>query len=585
MPFRIYLLLLLLLALSCQEPPGPVPDDRINDYALYDSAGGFHRFSRYNNKKALVLFVQGNGCPIVRNYLSDLKEIVNTYRPKDVEFFMVNSNVQDISETVQLEVESYGIEIPVLMDQYQILADKLDIHITAEVIILHPVTREILYRGPVSDRLDYEVQKDQASKNYLKEALDGILQGKEVSSMPKAVKGCKVTRRTKFERNDSLNYTDDIAPILRDYCVRCHREGGMAPWAMTDYQTIVGWSDMMEQVLLSRRMPPWKADPKIGHFSNSFAMPDDARRKVLNWINNGLEAGIGDDPLINASAAEEGWSMGEPDKIIQLKQEELPATGVIPYRYQTVVLKDTVDRWVSAIDVKPGNAQVVHHIVIVNEAVKREESIVNRDFLPWNDDFLAISTGAGTLNKFPEDTGIFLPKNSTWSIQIHYTPIGKPDKDQTAIGIYYHQTPPQREYLSLSPTRRDIIIPPYTDEVQWTARDTVRKDILIHALGPHMHYRGKRARFEVIRPDGVTETVVSIPDYDFNWQYKYELASPMLVPKGSVLQFTGVYDNTYQNPLNPDPSKKVAFGLQSLDEMLIGFMNYTLVDKDTLTIN
>ncbi|PQB04044.1 redoxin family protein [Aureitalea marina] len=581
---RIFLLLCLFLLFSCKdETPGPVQDDRMNDYALYDSAGGFHRFSRYNNKKAIVLFVQGNGCPIVRNYLNDLREIVDEYGPKGVQFFMVNSNIQDNRDTVESEVSKYGIEIPVLMDQNQILADELDIRITAEVIVLHPVSRQILYRGPLNDRLDYEAQKDTSENDFLIEALDGIINGSEVKSMPKAVRGCKVTRRVKFET--PLTYTEDIAPIFKNNCVRCHRDNGMAPWSMDEYQTIVGWSDMIKEVLISKRMPPWKADPKIGKFSNSFALAEQDARNIIKWIESGMTKGEGSDPLKNLSEEPTKWSMGEPDYIVELKTEDLPATGIIPYRIQNFKFNDSVDRWIGHIDIRSSATKSVHHTLLTSQSNSRVEGLVKRKIIPWNDNFLAISAGSGWLNQAPKGTGIYLQKGSKLGMQLHYNATGKREIDKTLIGFYYLNEPPEREYRSLASTTRNFSIPAHTDEVKVVAFDTITQDVFVHAICPHMHYRGKRASMFALLPDSTRVDLVSVPDYNFNWQFQYLLEKPIFLPSGSVIVTEGIYDNTFQNPLNPNPSVDIGYGVQSTDEMLIGFMNYTLANQDTLTNN
>jgi len=155
-----------------------------------------------------------------------------------------------------------------------------------------------------------------------------------------------------------LTYVDDIAPILKDHCVRCHNDGGIAPWSMTDYKTIIGWSDMMEQVLLSKRMPPWKADPEIGEFENSFSIEDSNVRKIISWINNGLTYGEGDDILTHIPSLTTNWKKGIPDEIIQLNEETIPASNVIPYRYQKFTLAIQEDKWLRGVEIQPGNSKV-----------------------------------------------------------------------------------------------------------------------------------------------------------------------------------------------------------------------------------
>ena len=576
-PLALFVTILLLF--GCKESTGPIPDSRKSDYALYDEKGDFHRLSYYNDSKAIVLFVQGNGCPIVRSLLTDFHAVVSDYTEQGVTFFMINSNVQDGREKIFKEASEFGFQVPVLDDSAQLIADELDLNITAEALVLHPTTRQVLYRGPVNDRLDYEAQKNEPQNRYLRDALDAVLAGETPISREHVTRGCTVTRLAKTtEKTDTLSYTRDIAPILAESCVRCHRDGGIGPWSMTDYQTITGWSAMMKEVLLSRRMPPWKADMHIGGFENSFALPDSNARKLLRWINGGLNPGTGDDPLAQMEFDDSAWEKGEPDKIITLEEEKLPATGVIAYRYQHFKLDLPKDTWLKGIEIKPGNAKVVHHIVVTNTERNTQSPITPRKLRKWTDNYIALGGGADQATFYPEGTGVFVPKGSKLTVQIHYTTTGKEETDQTRLGFYYHETDPENEFYSLSPSNNDFVIPPFGKNVKLTARDTIRRDINIHYIVPHMHYRGKSIKFSVTHPDGTQKILVSVPDFSFNWQWLYKLKDPEFVPKGSVITVEGIYDNTYQNPLNPDPEKELTFGIQSTDEMLIGFFNYTLAD-------
>ncbi|MBX2827612.1 MAG: redoxin domain-containing protein [Flavobacteriaceae bacterium] len=564
-----------LFLVGCNQPPKPVADGHKNNYAFYDANGDFHRFSRYNDSKGIVLYVQGNGCPIVRNGLTDFHEITSEFE-ESFTFFMLNANLQDHRETIKKEAEDFKFKVPVLLDSNQLFADALDINTTAEAIVLHPTTREVRYRGPINNRLDFEGQKMEPSETYLKDALNAILEEKPIVKTFEVTKGCKVTRLSKTQTEDSLTYTQDIAPILKNHCVRCHKDGGIAPWQMKDHQTIVGWSEMIKEVLWSKRMPPWKADPTIGEFSNSFALPDSQARKIVRWIETGMKKGSGVDPLTQIRPDSLEWPLGTPDKIITLKKEQIPATGVIPYRYQDFELKMDRDVWIRSIAMKPGNPKVMHHFVIAETGGNKESLIVDRKPTPWIDNYIAVGTGGDETTVFPEGTGVFLKKNSSLSIQVHYTTTGKSEEDQTQLGFYFHEAPPAKELHAIAPYNHTFTIPPYSKDTKVIARDTINKDIILHYLGPHMHYRGKSIKIMAELPSGEVQTLVSVPDYNFNWQLIYKLQKPISLPKKTVLVVEGIYDNSFQNPLNPDPSKELHYGIQSIDEMLIGFMNYTI---------
>ncbi|QNJ99207.1 redoxin domain-containing protein [Constantimarinum furrinae] len=570
--------LLVFFIVSCDNPPQPIEDSRENDYALFDEQGAFHRLSSYNDNTGIVLWIQGNGCPIVRNLLLDFHTIEAEYSEKGFKFFMLNSNIQDNRASIKKEASEFNFKVPVLDDSAQLLADELDITITAEAIVLDPVSREILYRGPLNDRLDYEAQKSTASEHYLKKALDEILTGKSPQLKQKMTKGCRVTRLSSLEDNEDLTYTEDIAPILKQNCVRCHHDDGLAPWSMSDYQTIVGWSSMIKEVILSKRMPPWQADPHIGEFKNSVALSDSNARKLLQWIDNGLKPGTGDDLLANLEMDNKEWPKGIPDQILTLNTESIPATGIIGYRYQEIPLKLTKGTWLKGVVIKPGNTKVLHHVVLTNEARNKTSPITNRKQRPWQDNYIALSAGAELSTFYPDSTGVFLPKGTVLTAQIHYTPSGREETDQSTIGLYFHEDPPPKEFYALSPANMNFTIPPFGENIKITASDTINRDIYIHYVIPHMHYRGKDIRVSIVEPDGKNKVLVSVPDYNFNWQWLYKLKVPTFVPKGSIILVEGIYDNTYQNPLNPDPTQEVNWGLQSTDEMLIGFFNFTLAN-------
>lgn len=576
----VFLGFIFAILISCKNEPEAVADNRLNDYALFDANGGFHRLSRYNDSKAIVLWVQGNGCPIVRNALTDFNEIVSDYKDKGITFFMLNSNTQDNRSNTSKEASDFSFPVPVLMDQQQLIADALNVTITSEAIVLHPTTREVLYRGPLNNRLDYEVQKDGPSEFFLRTALDAILSGRQPASKTAMTRGCTVTRLSNTEKDKpKLTFTNDIAPVLKDHCVQCHFPEGIAPWAMTDYKTVKGWSSMMKQVLLAKRMPPWKADPEIGSFANSFEMPDSNARKIIRWIDSGMQYGEGEDMLTTVEYPDNEWQYGEPDTIINLRPEKIRATGTIPYRYQDIPLQLGEDKWLRGTVIKSSVPKALHHVVVTDKKRNRSNPISDRKQRPWTDNYIAIASVQGKATMFDDSLGVFIPKDMTLSVQLHYTTTGKPEEDRVQIGLYFADEPPKRELYALAPSNVTLNIPAYASEVKQTISDTISKAIKIHYVAPHMHFRGKDIKFSVIFPSGERHTLISIPDFNFNWQWIYKLEKPFQAPAGSVILVEGTFDNSSQNPLNPDPSQDVTFGIQSTDEMLIGFFNYTLVEE------
>lgn len=563
---------------GCDEPPEAIADNRVNDYALFDSSGELHRLSRYNDSKAIVLWVQGNGCPIVRNAVSDFNDIVNDYEDKGFTFFLLNSNTQDDPDETSIEANKFDFSAPVLLDNIQLVADALDVKITSEAIVLHPTSREVIFRGPLNNRLDYGAQKNEPTETYLRDALDAILQGKQPVSKEKMTRGCTVTRLSKLEKDDTLTYTRDIAPILAEHCVMCHNPNGIGPWSMSDYETVRGWSSMMKQVLLTKRMPPWTVNSNNFTFKNDIGIEDSLVRKIVSWIDQGSPRGTGKDTLSMIKPTSGDWELGMPDKVISLKKESVPATGLIPYRYQEIDLELDRDVWLKAIEIKPGNPNVVHHVLLSSAHELQKSPISDRMISPKVDNFIAVSTGKKQTMAYPEGTGIFIQKGTKITAQLHYTPYGTATEDVTQIGFYLLDEAPDVPFRSHNTHNTTFKIPAYAKDVKFIAEEKIDKDIKIYNLLPHMHYRGKDIKFSVISPEGEKTTLVHVPDYNFNWQWIYELETPFVAKKGSTILVEAIFDNSFQNPLNPDPSKDLKFGPQSTDEMLYGMFNYTVED-------
>ncbi|KAA3615903.1 MAG: hypothetical protein DWP94_15080, partial [Flavobacterium sp.] len=452
---------------GCEKRPEAIADSRVNDYALFDTTGELHRLSHYNDSKAIVLWVQGNGCPIVRNAVSDFNEIVNDYKDNGFTFFLLNSNTQDDPHETSLEASKFDFAAPVLLDNNQLVADALDVKITSEVIVLHPTSREIIFRGPINNRLDYGAQKNDPTETYLRDALDALLQDKQPVSKEKMTRGCTVTRLSKLEKEDTLTYTTDIAPILANHCVMCHNPNGIGPWSMSDYETVRGWSSMMKQVLISKRMPPWSLNSNSHTFKNDIGIEDSLVRRIVSWIDQGSPRGTGIDTLKLIKPVSNDWELGMPDKVINLKRETVPATGLIPYRYQEIDLEFERDVWLKAIEIKPGNPNVVHHVLLSSAHELEKSPISDRMISPKVDNFIAVSTGKKQTMAYPEGTGIFIQKGTKITAQLHYTPYGIETDDVTQIGFYLLDEEPDVVFRSHNTHNPTFKIPAFDMNVKF----------------------------------------------------------------------------------------------------------------------
>jgi len=567
------------------------PQDRVENFRLLDNRGDSHELYYYDDMKAVVVMVQGNGCPIVRNAMPRFQELKEAYAEKGVQFFLLNSNLQDNRQTVAHEAEEFGYDIPVLIDDTQIIGESMDLVRTGEVFVLDPQTWSVTYHGAVDDRLDYETQKSEASKHYLKDAIDDMLAGEPVEVASTEPLGCLINFPEKQNRaqHASISYSEDIAPMLAENCVACHREGGIGPWAMNDYNMVRGFSLMIREVVRTQRMPPWHADPTVGHFSNDRSLSAEQTQALVHWIEAGAPRGEGPDPLAEIDHNWGTWAvheqeLGEPDYVINIPAAEVPATGVVDYMYHFVQNNIGEDVWVKAAEILPGDRGVLHHVItsygqIETEGrrkgrLKREGQGGLRGYVP------------GMVSQhFPEDTGVFLPADATIEFQMHYTTNGKATVDESKLGIWVYDQPPEHRVFSLILANGKIKIPPHAKNHMETAERVMPKPAIIYNMLPHAHFRGKSSQFSVVYPDGTEEVLLHVPNYDFNWQTTYELAEPKYIPAGTKVVHTTWWDNSGQNPANPDPTAEVTWGDQSWEEMLFGAVLMRMATEEEVAAN
>lgn len=552
---------------------------RISDFSLLDHRGKHHQLSWYGDQKAVVLFVQGNGCPIVRNGAPTLREIRREYESKGVVFFMLNPQPQDNRDSIAAEAAEFGYDMPILVDESQLVAEALGVDRTAEVFIINPQSREVLYHGPVDDRLGYETQKPEAKNHYLKDALDAVLAGEPVAANTPEAPGCLVSFPAREQHAaQTISYSEDIAPLLEKHCVSCHRDGGIAPWAMTDHAMVRGWSKMMKEVLLTRRMPPGRIDPHVGKsITNAADITPQEMQTLVHWIDAGAPADpSGADPLAKLTFDNPKFTLGEPDIVLKVPPQTIPATGLIDYRYVPIDLKLDKDVWVRAVEFVPGDRKVLHH-VIAYLSTPADKAVRGRRSDEGERDSLAGFAPGRQPDVLPEGSGRLIRKGSSLLLQMHYTTSGKETVDETEIGLFLHDEPPEYVMSGEVAGQRRFLIPPHTKEHPLEGELLLERDAYLYSLMPHMHYRGKYMSYTAEYPDGTSELLLSVPKYEFNWQFRYELEEPHFLPAGTRLVARGAMDNSARNPGNPDPTKPVRFGLQTKHEMFFGFITLRYV--------
>ncbi len=557
------------------RPPPVSPDGpRVGDFALLDAGGAYHRLFAESRAKAVVFYVHGLDCTVARNDIPSLMALRERYRKAGVVFYLLNANSRDDRAALKGEAERLGIDIPILKDESQLVMESLGVMRTGEAILIDPATWTIRYRGPLDDRMSFEAERPRVTEEYLRDAIEDLLDGDPVAAPERPGSGCLIESLASAKPT-SVSYEREIVPILRAKCISCHRSGGGAPWAMDRYETLKGWSAMMREVIMNRRMPPWHADPEIGAFSPDLSLTVDEKRTLVHWIDAGAPRSGGNDPLVaEPPQAHAGWPLGEPDVVIDLPPQRLPARGVLPYRWLKVPVPVGRDVWVRAAHLKPSDASVMHHgfvFVQYPERLKAEEP----RWLEGRNGFFTAHVPGFEAGAFPEGSGQLLPAGGTLVFQLHYVTVGRPKDDRPRLALYFHDRPPPREYAVAGAANMEIRIPPYARDHREEAVVVFDEDVTLYAFYPHMHYRGSHFRYESHYPDGRVETLLSVPHYSFAWQTVYRLAAPRDLPEGTRIVAKAGFDNSDRNPVNPDPGREVRWGLRDYDEMLVGYVMYT----------
>ena len=544
--------------------------DRISDFSLIDHQGRFFQLSRSADQDAIVLFAYDKDSKDARRAAAELAELVAQFAEQKVQFLLINSTGSADKIAMRKEAEDEAITLRILMDDTQLVAKELGISRAAEVVIIDPTAKEIVYRGALNNRFAEGSKARRASEHYVADALQAMLGGQEITVEQLASKGDAIDFSVS-ESHAGASYANEIAPILKERCVSCHMEGGIAPFAMSSHQMIQGWSPMIRETLYTKRMPPGQIDNEyVEKFHGVNHITVEETQKLVSWIDNGSQNNDDSDPLAEYRPEVVKWGYGKPDIIIPIPPQTIPATGVQDYRNLMVPLNLEDDVWVKAVEFSAGDTTVLHHIIAfsygpggVNQFDVLNQGIGLGAYAPGN-----------SINTYPEDSGYPLKAGGGLMLQMHYTTSGKEAVDASEIGIYLWDEVPARPVLGGSAADLEINIPAFEGGHEMVASKKFRKDSFLTMVGPHMHYRGYDANFKLVYPDGKEEEILNVPNYQFNWQKTYDFKEPMFLPAGTEMVFRATFDNSEMNPFNPDPSQDLTWGEQTWQEMFFGFFRY-----------
>ncbi len=543
--------------------------------------------------KATALVFVATQCPISNKYVPELNRLA-ALQPTGVRLFAVISDPTVTRAAAAQYVKDYQISFPVLFDASGELARRLLPKVTPEALVLD-AAGAVQYRGRIDDTWgDLRKQKVAASTHDLADALASVAAGKTPLVTKTDVVGCVFEAWADHGAPAKVTYARDVAPVLNANCVKCHREGEVAPFSLTSYEGAAKHARQLARVTDDRTMPPWKAEPGFGHFADERRLSDDETHVLTAWAASG--AAKGDDAdLPPTPKFPAGWSLGEPDVVLTMPQPfEVPASGRDVYRVFPMPMNLPADKYVVAYEFKPGATAVVHHALFFldDKGEGRRLAAANADGQPGYRVFggVGFQPSAGIGGWAPGVTPYFLPdgvgrpvhKAADLVMQVHYHPDGKPHADQSKLALYFATKPIERATLSWPLMNRQIDIPAGDAHYVRTATIIAPTDVTLIGVTPHMHLVGKQMKVTATKPDGTVVPLVWIKDWDFRWQDQYRFAEPVKLPAGTKVELEAIYDNSTANPDNPNtPPQRVTRGEQTTNEMCICFLQLTM---DQLTL-
>lgn len=572
------LLLVGLLATPCRSDddtaivPGAGSGYATLAFQLKTLDGELIDIQRDESKITVVCFL-GTECPLVQLYSQRLSRMADEFKDRGVRFVGINSNRQDTDDDIREFLKRQSLSFPLGRDEGNVVADSFGATRTPEVFVLdHHLT--IAYQGRIDDQYEPGITRPAASREDLRIAIDETLNQKPVSVPKTEAVGCMIG---KFRRpladaagssaSQTVTYCREISRVFQKHCLECHRNGEIGPFSLESYEDAVGWAATSLEVIQNGRMPPWHATDNHAVFSNARNMPEADKQLLQDWINAGTPMGDAAD-LPEPIEYQSGWQMTRvPDQIIEMRDRPyiVPAEGTIEYQYYVVDPKFTEDMWVTGAQIIPGNRAVVHHAIVF---IRPPDGAEFRG-IGW----LTAYVPGQRLVEMPPGHARKIPAGSRLVFQMHYTATGSIQEDVTKVGLVFGEEKEiTNEVITMIGIDQSFEIPPHA------ARHTVAGDVKrlpkkgrLLGVAPHMHVRGKEFRL-FFKHDATRTTLLDVPNYDFNWQHSYVFETPLELEDLAGIQFEATFDNSAENPFNPDPSQWVTWGDQTWEEMAVVFL-------------
>jgi peroxiredoxin len=586
----------LLLAFFAAAMPASAAEpinDKVSDFRLKTADGKTAALYDLKDKKAVVVVFLSFDCPVSTSYAPVLAEMAKVYADKGVAFLGVDPSDEGDAAAVAKQAADFNLPFPVLKDEGRAAAGALRAEVTPEAFVLDGgfVLR---YRGRIDDGYYARLKRSREVTHHdLKDALDAVLAGKDAPTPVTKAVGCPLPSAGAAKATASATFHRDVEPILQENCQQCHRADEVAPFSLMTYRQAANWASDIKEYTQSRKMPPWK--PVEGApFHNERHMSDKDIATLAAWADGGAPEGDPKDAPPPRKFVD-GWQLGEPDLVLTVPEEmTVGPAGRDLFRCFVLPTGLDEDKYVTAIEVKPGNNRVLHHTLNFVDMAGRGRKLeqAERDRTKAEDEqdrgpgyTVAMGVGfnpQGTLggwapgqlaHQLPDGYGWLLPKGADVVVQVHYHRTGRVEKDRTSVGLYFAKKPGTQPFKGLIIPGTFLFIPPGNDHFKVKGAIEVMQDCTLYDVMPHMHMLGREIKVTVTPPDGTPTTLIAIKDWDYNWQETYFLKEPMAIKKGTKLSVEAVYDNSDKNPQNPfSPPAFVFPGEQTTNEMCFIFL-------------
>jgi hypothetical protein len=559
-------------------------------FSLLDVAGVAHDLDQNDRRRVRAFCFLSTECPISNGSLKTLEDLHVRLSGEDVDLFGVVADRSVTRGQARRHFADYKATFPVLFDASGLLLQSLGPSHVPEAFVLDR-DGTLVYRGAIDNAWEsLGRRRPRAEKEYLADAIDAALQGRQGAVPETHPVGCLIETPPLGDGNADVTYTRDIAPIIHTRCLACHRDGQVAPFALSDYDQVAKRAGQIVEVTQGRIMPPWIPSPGHDTFVGERWLTDRELELLRTWAGTGRARGDEAD-LPAAPTFADGWRLGQPDLIVQMAEPfTVPANGPDLLQNFVIPLDIGEDKLVAAVDFQPGNRRVVHHAVLFLDtsgtarrldAATPEPGYTNfggPGFLPSG--ALGGWSVGNTPRFLPNDMGRHLRKGADLVVQMHYHPTGKEETDRSQIGLYFvkrsvAESLKERAKLvgSIWMASYDIDIPAGEKRYARSSSYTLPKDVLLVGVVPHMHLLGKSMKVTATFPDGIVKTLIDIRNWNYNWQDEYYYERPFMLPARTRLDVEATFDNSADNPFNPaSPPARVTWGDGTSDEMLFCFL-------------